>query len=85
MTFKRSLWWGFGGAVCISLLSLIITSLSKWLSDASTDLFLSFGLNPREETPECLLLFVAVTSVIGFFAGRGVRVRKPHADVRPRE
>jgi len=77
MGFKRSVWWGLGGAVVVSVAGYFVLYWSSALSDASTHLFLSLGLNPREQGLLCMLLFVGFTSVIGFIAGRGVQIRRP--------
>lgn len=77
MGFKRSIWWGFGGAVAVTGAVFFALRWSSALSDASTDLFLTLGLNPREEALVCVALFVTFTSVIGFVAGRGVKFRRP--------
>ena len=77
MTFKRSVWWGVGGAVAVTLATWFILGASQVLRDASTHLFLSVGLNPREQGLWCVLLFVATTSIVGFVAGRGLRLGRP--------
>ena len=79
MIFKRSSLWGLGGAVCVTLLGFLLLNASKPLGDVTTHFFLLIGLNPREQGVWCLLLFVAFTSVIGFLAGRGVGIGRPHA------
>ena len=79
MTFKRSVWWGFGGATAVSLIAWFVFGASDSLIDASTHLFLSLGLNPREQGFLCVLLFVVFTSVVGFIAGRGLQFRRPRA------
>ena len=79
MTFKRSVWWGFGGAVAVTIIGWFALGWSTWLGDASTHFFLSIGLNPREEGLWCVLLFVVFTSIVGFLAGRGVRIGRPPA------
>jgi hypothetical protein len=79
MAFKRSVWWGFGGAVALTIIGWFVLGWSTWLTDASTHLFLSLGINPREQGLLCVTLFVAFTSVIGFLAGRRVSIRRPSA------
>jgi hypothetical protein len=77
MTFKRSVWWGFGGAIAVTLAAWFIVGASQALTDTSTHFFLSVGLNPREQGVWCVLLFIAVTSIVGFVAGRGLDLRRP--------
>ena len=77
MTFKRSVWWGFGGAGGVTLAAWFIVGASQALTDALTHLFLSIGLNPREQGLFCVLLFVTFTSLVGFVAGRGLQFRSP--------
>jgi len=77
MTFKRSVWWGFGGAAAVTLAAWFIVGASQALSDASTHLFLTIGLNPREQGLLCVLFFVVFTSLVGFVAGRGLQFRRP--------
>ena len=76
ITFKRSAWWGFGGAGALTLAVWFIVGASPALTDASTRLFLSIGLNPREEGLFCVLLFLAFTSLVGFIAGRGFQFHR---------
>ena len=79
MTFKRSIWWGLAGALGVNLASWLAVGLSKSLTDVSTTIFLSIGLNPREEGLWCVLLFLCFTSIGGFLIGRGVCLRTPRA------
>ena len=76
MTFKRSVWWGVGGAAAVTMAAWFVVVASQALTDASTHLFLSIGLNPREQGLFCVLLFVAFTSLVGFVAGRGLQFRR---------
>lgn len=73
MMFKRSVWWGFGGAAVLSVAAWFIVGTSRALTDASTQFFLAIGLNPREQGLWCVLIFVAINSLVGFIAGRGLR------------
>ena len=77
MTFKRSVWCGLIGAVLVSLSGFAALFGSKPVENACTDLLLGVGLNPREQAPFCFMLLLASTALIGFFAGRGVRIREP--------
>ena len=77
MSFKRSVWWGIGGAAVLTVAAWIIVGASRALTDAWTHFFLSIGLNPREQGLLCVLLFVAFTSFVGFVVGRGLRFRTP--------
>jgi hypothetical protein len=79
MTFKRSFWWGLGGAIVVSIIGWLILGWSTWLSNASTQFFLWIGLNPREQGLWCVLFFVAFTSVVGFLTGRGLSIGRPRA------
>jgi hypothetical protein len=77
MTFKRSVWWGFGGAAVLTVAAWFIVGTSRALTDASTHFFLAIGLNPREQGLWCVLLFVAFTSLVGFIVGRGLQLHRP--------
>ena len=79
MAFNRSVWWGLGGAVGVTFAGWLALSASKALTDVSTSIFLSLGLNPREEGLWCVLLFLSFNSVVGFLIGRGVHLRSPSA------
>lgn len=76
MTFKRSISWGVAGAIVVPVLAWFVVGASQALTDASTHLFLSIGLNPREQGLWCVLLFIAVTAVFGFVVGRGLTLRR---------
>jgi hypothetical protein len=75
MTFKRSVWWGIGGAAVLTIAAWFIVGASRALTVASTHFFLAIGLNPREQGLWCILVFVAFTSLVGFIVGRGLRFR----------
>jgi hypothetical protein len=77
MGFKRSAWWGLAGAVVVSAAYWFIAAASDALSNAETHFFVFIGLNPREQRLLCVVLSVAVTSVIGFVGGRGLQFCRP--------
>lgn len=66
MSFNRSFSLGFGGAAVLSIASWLIMDTRQVLTGVSAHLFLSLGLNPREQGLWCELLFITLTSKVGF-------------------
>lgn len=68
----RGLSFAGGGAIGFSALVFALCLTVENAGEASQDLFLWLGLNPREEAIVCLVVLVCLTGLVGGVLGLAV-------------